>query len=871
MVELPTGTVTFLFTDIEGSTHLLRELGRETYSRVQDDHGEILRTAIAERHGVEVRTEGDSFFAVFPTPGDALTAAVQAQRNLTDHAWPDGVTVRVRMGLHTGEGVVGAGGSDYVGIDVNRAARIAAAGHGGQVLLSHALRGLVEHTLPTGVAIRDLGNHRLKDIEHLEHIHDVVISGLPSDFPAVKSLDVRLTNLLPQRTSFVGRERELIEINKLLDGTRLLTLTGPGGTGKTRLALKLAADSLDRFPNGVFVVDLGAISEPGLVLPEIAAALRVREVPGRDLASSLFDHVRDSTMLLVLDNLEQLLGAAPTVGRLLDAAPKLTILATSRVPLHISGEQEYRVSPLPLPESKHRGDPDRLTESDSVRLFVQRAAAVRPGFRVTYQTAPVVAEIAARVDGLPLALELAASRIKILSPGELAARLQDRLPILTGGPRDAPKRHRTLRETIQWSHDLLAPEEQRLFARLSVFADGWTLEAAEEICGPGLDVIEGLESLVDASLVNRKDLPDGVIRFGMLETIREYAQESLAASGEEEVIRRRHAEFIRDKAEEAEPNLAQPEWLNFFEVEHDNVRAALDWAEKTGHAATALRTASALWRFWLERGHLEEGRERLNRLVALPEAQGRDQIRSRALGALGGIAWWQNDYEVTRRAYEEAVEIARELGDSRLLSHALYDVSFISTVLEGDLNRSKELLRESLMLADPDDRILAGRIWTAMVFIATFLGPPANAIDPIRKALDIHRELGNSLLVADNLILLAGMEIVSGHLDAARDHVQEAARIRAGAESPISFATVLIALAFVANVDGRYRRCARLLGAWQMMKEAGGGGPPPVAVAQFGDPEAEARAALGDEEYERVWAEGHAMTMDEAVAYALEG
>ena len=877
MLELPTGTVTFLFTDIEGSTRLLQEVGPQVYRRMQNDHEEILRGAIAASDGIEVRTEGDSFFAVFLTPDRALQAVVVAQRELAGHDWPGGIALRVRMGLHTGVGELAGGRNDYVGIDVNRAARIAAAGHGGQVLLSHATRALVEHTLPDGVMLRDLGQHRLKDIDYPEHLHDVIIDGLSSDFPPVTSLDVRPTNLPAQRTSFVGRDKEITEINELLGRTRLLTLTGPGGTGKTRLALRVAGGSFDRFPDGVFLVDLSAISDPMLVLPEIATALRLRETSGGDPADALIDHLREKTLLLMIDNFEQLLEATPLVTRVLDAARAVKLLVTSRVPLHISGEQEYHVSPLPLPVKNHFDDPERLSDYDSMRLFMERATAVRPDFRITQENAAALAEICSRVDGLPLALELAASRVKVLSPEELAARLEKRLSLLTGGARDLPGRQRTLRGTIQWSHDLLVAEERRLFARLAVFAGGWTLEAAETICGPKLELemVDGLTSLVDSSLVTRSNVSDASIRFGMLETIREYAEDSFAGSADEVGTRHRHTEFFRALAEAGEPHLMGKDrlrWLKVLELEHDNLRAAMDWAEKTGDIATALCAATALWRFWQERGHLQEGRARLERLLALPGAKARDPIRARALGALGGVAYWQNDYESMRLPYEEAVEIARELGEARLLAQALYDLAFVPFVLEGDFDRSERLLQESLGVAESDDLVLVGQIWSALGFAAVVQTQRSldDRMEPIKNAIAIYRELGDKLEVAGNLITLAGLEYSVAHFDAARDHLREAAELTAAeTESTIQFANLFFPLAVMANHDDRHRRAARLLGAWQMMKEQAEGNAPPVSNIAFGDPEADARAALGDEEFENAWAEGYAATVEEAVALTL--
>jgi class 3 adenylate cyclase len=452
--DLPTGTVTFLFTDIEGSTRLIQELG-EGYGAVQDRHAKVVRDAFETEDGHEVRTEGDSFFAVFRTPGRGVRAAIAAQRRLAEENWAHGGPLRVRMGLHTGEGVLGGG--DYIGIDVNRAARIAAAAHGGQVLISDATRVLVGHALPEGGTIRDLGSHRLKDFDEPRPLYDLVIDGLPADFRPIRTLGgPRRTNLPPPRTSFVGRERELAEIGELLTRTRLLTLTGPGGTGRTRLALRAAAEQIDRVDEGAFIVDLSAVTDPALVPSSIAASLGVRKEPGADLLDTLAGHFRDRDLLLVLDNLEHVVEAAPAVDRLLEAAPRLRILATSRIPLHLSGEHEYLVGPLPLPDPARRGDLDVLTTSESVRLFVERAASVRRDFSITEENAAAVAEIVRRLDGLPLAIELAAGRVKMLSAQALLERLEHRLPLLTGGRRDVPERQRTCVErssgaTTSWS------------------------------------------------------------------------------------------------------------------------------------------------------------------------------------------------------------------------------------------------------------------------------------------------------------------------------------------------------------------------------------------------------------------------------------
>ena len=873
MSKPPTGTVTFLFTDIEGSTRLLQELG-DGYRAVQDRHGELIRAAIRPHDGHEIRTEGDSFFVAFRTPAQGVRAAVDAQRRLTREEWLHGSPLQVRMGLHTGEGILGGG--DYIGIDVNRAARIAAAGHGGQVLLSAATRTLVEDALPQGVRLRDLGSHALKDFDEPRHLFDLVIEGLPDDFPPIRTVGGSGRSRLPApRTSFVGRERELEEIRELLAEARLLTLTGPGGTGKTRLALRAAADQVERVEDGVFLADLSAVTNPELVPSTIAAALGLQQDPGTDLGDTLAGYLRDRDVLLVLDNVEQVVEAAPLVDRLLNAAPRLRVLATSRVPLHLSGEHEYLVRPLPLP------DPDRpeletLSTCESVMLFVERAAAVRRGFRVDHGNAASVAEIARRLDGLPLAIELAASRIKMLSPQALLERLERRLPLLTGGPRDLPERQRTLRGAIEWSHDLLEPEDRRVFARLAAFRGGWTLEAAEEVAGPGLgsEVIDGLGSLVDRSLIRQEQSRQGEVRFRMLETIHEFAAERLAASGDEDEVRHRHAAHMRDLAEEAEQHImgeGQARWLGRLEREHDNIRAALDWAETSGDADTALRIAAAIWRFWQQRGHLAEGRGRLDRLLALPGARIRRIPRARALGALGGLAYWQNDYEAIAPLYEEAVEIAREAGDRRVLARALFDLSFVPLVTVQDFPKQRALLEEALAETPDDDLALRGQILTGFGYLPAMSGnDPVSGIESVEKALAIHRELGDRMLTAENLIGLSGLKLLIGDHDAAWALLREAVTILVDPHSPVMLAMALTSLSFLANMDGDHNETARLLGAGERIKDEGGGAPPSFALTRFGDPEGEARAALGDEAFDRAHAEGYAMTMDQARAYAVE-
>jgi len=667
--NLPVGTVTFLFTDIEGSTRLLQRLGAAEYRAVFEDHARLIREAIAVGEGVEVSTEGDAFFAVFPSAPRAMVAAVEAQRSLAGYPWPEGGSVRVRMGLHTGEGI--RGGDNYMGLDVHRAARIASAGHGGQVLVSDTVRTLVHRALPISVTLRDLGEHRLKDLADREHLYQVVVPDLPGEFPPPRSLDARPHNLPVQLTEFIGRKSELATIQALLAGARLLTLTGPGGTGKTRLALRTAAEVLGDFSDGVSFVSLAPVRDPQLLASSVAQTLGVSESPGRAVLDAVKEHLVDKQMLLVLDNFEQILPAASQVAEFLAAAPDLKVLVTSRAPLRLAGEQVFPVPPLEVPEADETGDPKALLAGDAVALFVQRAGAVDPGFSLTSGNAAAVAEIVARLDGLPLAIELAAARLNLFPPGVLLDRLIHGLALLRSANAGLPARHRTLHDAIGWSYDLLEPSEQALLGRLAVFVGGFSLDAAEAVAAgaPVTDVLEGLASLLDNSLLRRRVREQA--RFEMLETIREYALARLAEKDEGREIWRRHVVFFLELARMGRPELARPAsetWLVRLDGEHDNLRAALDWACSAGEAELALDLGAALWRFWHERGHFREARRRLEDLLALllslPESRQRDERELELRTALGVPLVILDGYGApeTRETYVRAQELSERLG-----------------------------------------------------------------------------------------------------------------------------------------------------------------------------------------------------------------
>src|SRR5205814_9641456 len=574
MHHLPMGTVTLLFTDMEGSTRLLQQVG-ERYTDLLEEYRQLLRAAFQQWNGNVVDTQGDAFFVAFARATDAVSGAVAAQRALASHVWPEGVVVRVRMGLHTGEPRLSSEG--YTGLDVHHAARIMSAGHGGQVLLSQTTRDLVEHDLPAGVSLRDLGAHRLKDLQKKSHLSQLVIADLPADFPSLRTLDTHPNNLPVQLTPFIGREQELISVQQLLrrEDVRLLTLTGPGGVCKPRFGLHVAAELSDRFADGVFFVNLAPVSDPALVVPTIAQTLDIREVTGQPLLEHMKQELQPKHMLLLLDNFEQVVTAGVQIVDLLAACPQLKILVTSREVLHMHAEHEFPVPPLALPDPGHLQDLAALSHYAAVALFLQRAQAVKPDFQMTDANARAIAEICMRLDGLPLAIELAAARMKLFPPQGLLARLDQRLAVLTGTSRDVPARQQTLRNTISWSYNLLDAAEQRLFRRLSVFVGGCTLEAVEAVCAAGEDggeagpVWESVASLLDKSLLQQTEQEGQEPRLLMVETIREYGLEVLEASGGEmESTRQVHALHYLTLAEEAEPELVGPRqamWLERLE------------------------------------------------------------------------------------------------------------------------------------------------------------------------------------------------------------------------------------------------------------------------------------------------------------------
>jgi predicted ATPase/class 3 adenylate cyclase/Tfp pilus assembly protein PilF len=791
MSQLPSGTVTFLFTDVEGSTRRWEQDSEATRGALER-HFAILDQAIVASNGARFKTIGDAIQAAFATAPEAVHAAVAAQRGLNEEDWGRLGPIRVRMAIHTGAATPQAG--DYLAPALNRLARLLSVGHAGQILVSESTALLVRDTLSSEIQLHDLGEHRLRDLREVERVFQVVAPGLPATFPPLKSLEPARLHLPSEATSFIGRESAVGQVRERLaaEGTRLLTLTGPGGTGKTRLALRAATELADSYPDGVWFVHLAPVAQPDLVPAAIASALGVRETPGESIEATLRGYLQPKEMLLVLDNFEHVIEAAPRIASLLANAPGLRVLATSRAPLRISGEQEFAVPPLDLPPD---GGPISLEEvqlSEAVRLFVERARAVRPDFHLTADNVAAVVAICRRLDGLPLAIELAAARTRLLPPEAIVARLDSRLTLLTGGARDLPERQQTLRAAIAWSYDLLEPEEQALFRRLAVFAGGWTLEEAEAIgaAEPALaiPIIDGLEILGDNSLVRQlEDLRHTRAydpRFTMLQTIRAFALEQLAESGEEEKVRAAHAAVFSQLAGDAGPHLTGRDsvlWLDRLDADHDNFRAALSWFQERNDARQAVAMAAALWRFWWLRGHFTEGRGQLDTLLALP-TDGLDwRTRAVALDGAGVLAETQGDYARAEELHRNALALSREHNDAIGIARSLGNLGVIAFD-RGDIEHAVTLLSESLVLAqDAADHQLIATALNDLGRVAHFRADYAQAEQHFRKSLGLRRQFAGESEIARSLHNLGVLALDRGDHAQARRLFEESLELQRAA------------------------------------------------------------------------------------------
>lgn len=823
MANIPSGTVTFLFTDIEGSTKLAQEHPSEM-PVLLERHNEILNQATEKHNGYVFNIVGDSFAVAFHSASDALNAAMDAQRALQSETW-NPAPIKVRMGIHTGAAQLDAD-NQYSGYaTLASTQRIMSAGHGRQVLISSATHELVRDMLPNDSTLLDLGEKQLKDLLRPEHLYQLNISGLTSNFPPLKTLDSYPNNLPTHLTSFIGRENEITEISQDLAEHRLVTLTGSGGTGKTRLSLQVAADMLDSFPNGVWFVELAPITDPELVPHTILAAIGIKEQDRKTPLDLLKEYLQERQTLIVLDNCEHLVSAsARVVNELLRAAPRIKVLASSREALGVRGEASYPVPSLSLPNPKYLPSMEGLSQYEAVRLFIDRALLVNPRFEVDKDNAPFIAQICYRLDGIPLAIELAAARVKILSVEQISKRLDDRFRLLTGGARTALPRQQTLRALIDWSYDILDENERLLLRRLSVFMGGWTLEAAEDVCSgdeiDSIDVLELLSQLINKSLVVVIDKSkNGETRYRMLETIRQYAREKLLETGGSEIVHQRHLDYFVKLAERAEPELYrsnQATWFFRWDEELDNLRIALEWALNSDVEA-GLRILVSL-RFFLDNRVLqrEMGDWFLQFLERYPK---QDILRSQSL-VLGGHCIMNNGkYDEARAMAEQSLQLSRELHDQGAEAFSLWGLGAIMMAY-GELREGAPLVEESLALY----RELGDELGIAAT--VAWLSINNNSVDIakayINEALRLSRELGHFAWVAICLELRSRWVIWDGDFSSPVPWLEEASLIHRQLGSVSGEGSVLHMYGILEYWRGNYQKsCNHLEDALKIFERVG--------------------------------------------------
>ena len=925
--HLPSGTITFLFTDIEGSTPLWEREPKQMRMALERHHA-ILHESIAAHRGHVYKIIGDAFQAAFEVSSQAILAALTAQRALAAEVWPTSTPLRVRMGLHVGHAK--AQGEDYTTTHtLNRVARIMSAAHGGQILLSEAVVELIRDDLPTGLSLRDMGHHHLKGLTHLEHIFQVVVPDLSANFPPLNTLNVAANNLPTQLTTFIGRETEVAEVKRLLSGSRLTTLTGSGGCGKTRLSIQVASEMQTGYPNGVWLVELAPVADPALVSLTVVAVLGLMDDGHRPALEILTDFIHVKTLLLVLDNCEHVIDACAQLSEaLLRACPKLGILASSREALGIAGESSYRVPSLAVPEPGQLPPLETLARLGAVRLFVERAALARPGFALTAQNAPAIAQICQRLDGIPLAIELAAARVRALSAEEINARLDDRFRLLTGGSRTALPRQQTLRALIDWSYSLLSEPERLLFKRLAVFVGGWTLAAAEKVCSDdGLDpatVLDTLSRLVDKSLVVAEEAA-GETRYSRLETIRQYSREKFAETDEVAVVRDRHLAYYVQFSEMAEEHVQGREailWSRRLEAEQDNLRAALEWS-LARNPDSALRIVGALQFYWHTGGYSAEGsrwtQQALERVEATapPEGTSAPERRSAKAKALRGLAWLyvaQADNENARRWAEQSVALYRQgvSWDTRGLAHALTILAqaqfFLGERADADAN-----LKEAVALAHAANDVFSeiGAMGILVRVRAVMFGDLESARGYAEEGIRLAREAGLdnfASMMSYNLGLLAAYrleaeearlrfgEAIAGfeeyrahfaillaksdlaHLERNVGNYPRALELYR--ETITAFRDVgqrgavahqLECFAYIAIAQNQFDRAVRLLGAAEAWRERGGTSMTPEELVSYQKQMEAAGERMDSELFSKTWAEGRALTMEQAIQYATEG
>ncbi len=874
----PSAVATFLFTDVEGSTRLWeQEPARMRQAMAR--HDALARRAVQAHGGRVVKMTGDGLHAAFGDGLGALGASLELQDGLAALEAEGGLALRARCGMHAG--LAERRDNDYHGAAVNRAARIMSAAHGGQVLVSQAVADQLAPRLPEGVALRELGRFRLRDLARPEGLYQVVRAGLRADFPALRSLEGIPNNLPHSLSSFVGRERELAEVRSLLGRTRLLTLTGMGGLGKTRLSLQAAAEEMDAYPDGVWLAELAPVHDPRHVALAVASAMGVKEEAGRPVAEALERHVRERRLLVILDNCEHLLDeCAALARRLLGASPHLRILASSREPLRMAGEATYAVPALEVPAADAPVDARALARCTAPRLFIDRARAARSDFRVDDASAPAIATICRRLDGIPLALELAAARVRTLSVEAIAARLDDRLRLLTGGDRSALPRQQTLRALIDWSHDLLGEPERALLRRLSVFVGGWTLEAAEAVAAGApiepRDVVDVLGRLVEKSLAEHDAEAE---RYRLLETVREYASGRLDESGEGDRIRDAHLACCLALARRAKPALVGPEqaaWLARLDLERENLLAAHQWAGRTpGGAQAGLQLLGYVKLYWINRGLLELALGMYVEALERPGTQARDAARSKALFEAGQLLFYMGRHGEARGTLEESLAIARELDERDLVALALQPLGG-AALGQGDFEAARRFLDEALALAREggNARELAAAL-NALAQLHRVGGRPDAAEPLLRQALAIARELGDRETVAIALLNLAMVGAVDGCSGEADRGVLEAMAIAAELLSQPLAQSTLEACAGLAALRGQWIPAARFFGAAEAQAGKTGLHRDPADEAFLAPLVAKARGALGASAFEAAQRAGQelaeAQATQEARAWLVQG
>jgi predicted ATPase/class 3 adenylate cyclase len=872
-------TFTFVFTDIEGSSRLWEE-SPETMALALARHDTLLHDIFATHGGDVFKTMGDSLLVAFEDSGSALFAAIQAQRALLAEEWETARPLRVRAALHRGPAE--QRNTDYFGPTLNRTSRLLSAGHGGQTLLSRAAREDI--ALPDGISLYDLGERRLRDLARPERIFQLVAPGLPTEFPPLRSLEVLPNNLPPQLTTFVGRERELEQAKELVQRSRLVTLTGPGGTGKTRLALEVAAAMLESFDDGVWLVELATVLDEARVGGTIAAALGAREDAERAIEDSLIDFLRSKELLLVLDNCEHLVAeCAKLSAQLLRGAPRLRILASSREPLAIPGETRLPVPSLSMPDFFDRkldaSSPAAVIEFEAVRLFVERATAVQPSFAVTGENAATIARICWRLDGIPLAIELAAARVKMLTVQQILDRVDDQLRLLTNGGRTALPRQQTLTALIDWSYDLLNEKERRLLRRLSVFGRGRTLRAIEAVCaGDGIEqweILDLLQQLIDKSLVSTEHHDDAAsARYFLLESVWDYSGAKLAESGEAAAVSSRHLDYFLQMAERAEEKLLgreQLEWIEKLATEHGNLRLALDWAVQAPEGVErGLRLAGALERYWEVRTHLTEGRDCCAALLARPEAAARTSARAKALAGAGRLAFCQDDDDTARALLSEAMDLYRELGAEAEAMRVQAVLGFVEWS-EGNpaAARAHFEVVEAYARRHGERRMLA----MALNGLGSLLaddGDYVRARELKEESIAMYERTGDKWISGLQILSLVRVQIAHGDFAAAEVRLAEAAQYAEELGNEMSIPYVLEGFGKIAASTGQNERATLLFGASQALRERlGFSSLPPAERPTYDDAVNLMRAGLAPETFDEAWARGRALSTDAGLAVAI--